>query len=147
MPKHIAHLIPIRQKLLNSYRQTKIRHLKPVLRSLTHQICELRRKWRSSIWQDKLLAWSDPLTANIKVAESATPTEQADILTDKVKTDTPLGLPPRTIASVCAHRPPSTPPCCPPFDGREKVGGTGRNPSDSATKAATQRIFPSTANL
>jgi hypothetical protein len=55
MPKHITHLIQIYHKLLNNYRQTRLQHLKSVLRSLTHQISNLRRKWLSSIWQDKLL--------------------------------------------------------------------------------------------
>ena len=46
----------------------------------------------------------------------------------------------------CAYHLPSIPLLFPPFDEKEKVG-TGWNPSDSATKAAAQRIWPPTENL
>lgn len=114
MPKHITHLIQIRHKILNNYRQTRIQHLKPVLRSLTHQISNLRRKWLSSIWQDKLLAvhkdtnkfWTLVRSAHSKfqccgiATETglATPVEQANILTDHINTGTPYQLPPRSTA-------------------------------------------------
>jgi hypothetical protein len=114
MPKHNTHLIKMRHKVLNIYRQTRLQHLKPVLRSLTHQISNLRRKRLSSIWQDKLLAvhanpnkfWTLVRSANSKYQSCgivtdtglATPVEQANILTENINTGILYQLPPRTTA-------------------------------------------------
>lgn len=100
LPKHISQLISTRHTILNRYRRTKQEILRPVLRSLTRQIFNLRRKWLSSIWHDKLRSvhadpkkfWTLVRSAHSKYqrcgitkgTDLAPPSVQAQILTDHI---------------------------------------------------------------
>lgn len=55
-PKHIMDVIALRHTWINRWHRTRDRQAKRIVNSLTGQIRNLMRNWKTSVWNDKLLA-------------------------------------------------------------------------------------------